>query len=195
MDFPKYNDYSVDEHLKHLQNNPQDLVQSYTDVVVDFEHAKKRSPEYVNHTLIFSNLISLVNHKLNKKQFNCKSNTTISIPKSDAKLYMDFVFYNQISLTEMLKIKTSKNPLALVQIVLAGIETEYTINKLECFLNLPYVKDYVMIFAGKPLVKVFQKKDNCLQSHNFDSLHDTLLIESTGLQIPLKTIYKHVDFK
>jgi Uma2 family endonuclease len=153
----------------------------------------------VNHSLISTNITSLIKFSLKNKGKKCKvfnSDMKIDIPRSNSYVYADgMAVCGDIQLMEGRK-DIVQNPILIVEVLSPSTQSHDLGDKFKNYLSLPSLKEYVIIYQDQPYIQVFFKKEERnWQMLYWDDLEQTILLQSLDIEIPMTDIYENVEFE
>jgi len=152
----------------------------------------------INHGVVDTNLAISIGNALNNK--NCR------VYNADVKLYIqkhNCYFYPDLQIV-CGKIETSKkekeaiiNPTVVFEVLSDTTEAVDRGRKFSFYRSIPSLKEYVIIDPRTYLVEVFTKREgnHILQIKTYETLKESMELESLGIQIPLSAIYQDVVFE
>lgn len=152
----------------------------------------------IPHSQIVVNIGGECRTRLPKGCQPLSSDTQVRIEKWNVNTYPDLSIvcgeieqYNTIAI---------KNPKVLVEVLSDSTANFDRTTKFKYYRSLPSLKEYVLIEQKQASIQTYVKEvspegEVRWVSYFFDGLDEILILKSLDIQIPLKEIYKNVNFE
>lgn len=151
-----------------------------------------------NHNRITINIIIKVGSFLENKSCDIfGSDLRISVKWKDSYFYPDVTIICDEPEFDDEKIKdTIKNPVVIFEILSASTEDYDMGRKQMYYMQIPSLKQYILIDSQKVQIRIITKKDEVgtWKFEEFNSIDDTIIIESINFQLTIPEVYKGVKF-
>jgi len=184
--------YTVEEYFK-LSNTSLEKVE-YWDGFIKF-----MSGGTINHGLISGNLLVAFTASLTKNSNKClpiNSEVKVYLKKHNSYFYPDmFIVCGDIEKSEN-ENEAITNPTVIFEVLSDSTEAIDRGDKFNKYRSIESLKEYVLIDQKKALIEVYTKKkgNHIWQYKTYESLNETLHLESIEATISLTEIYKNVTF-
>jgi len=153
----------------------------------------------LNHNLITSNVITLLNIELwqkEKQYFVLNSDQRIAIPKLSAYVYPDAVVVCETLEYFENRKDTIINPLLVVEVISNATAQADRTTKFEKYRTLSSFKEYVLIDQECPQVlSRYRAKPNTWIEDEVTEMENDIVFPSLDIQLSLKLIYKGIEFR
>lgn len=151
-----------------------------------------------NHNRITSNIIVEVGSFLKNKSCDIfGSDLRISVKWSDSYFYPDVTIICDEPEFDDEKIKdTLKNPLVIFEILSASTEDYDMGRKQMYYMQIPSLKQYILIDSQKIQIRTITKKDEVgtWKFEEFNSIDELLSVAPINFQLTVPELYKGVKF-
>ena len=151
----------------------------------------------LNHNFIFSNLSAKIGAFLDGK--DCvlsSSDLRITTPQFDAYMYPDLsIICNNVELQEH-SFDTATNPSVLIEIMSPSTRGYDMAFKFHYYKQIPSLREYILVDATRYFIQINRRGDNGSWEDPIDiqDLNASIPINTVGMQILFKDIYKRVSF-
>lgn len=151
-----------------------------------------------NHNKIVSNIIGNVWTHLKDKSCDVfGSDLRISVRWNKSYFYPDATIVSDEPEFEDEKIKdTLKNPAVIFEILSASTEDYDLGRKQMYYMQIPSLKQYILVNSVKPVVRVITKKQEAgtWKFDEFNTIDEKVFIQPINFEISLVDLYKGVKF-
>lgn len=183
--------YTIDEYLD-LERKSVSKHEFYNGNIVEMPGGT------FNHNLIASNLLTAFNNGLDmgeSKYFVLNSDMKIYLQEYNHFVYPDCVVVFEKPEFYLGHDDVLANPILVIEVISPSSRVYDHGEKFYKYRTLPSLKEYVVVSQDQPMISAFyQEKPKTWTETVSHQLEGTILFKSVECKIPLRKIYRGVDF-
>ena len=183
--------YSAEEYLK-MEERAVNKHEFLNGKIIEMAGASYR------HSLIAGNIITALNVLLDKKSekyFVLPMDMKIQIPHYNHFVYPDTVVICEKPELYKGRTDTILNPLLVVEVLSSSTADYDRGTKFTKYKTIPSFKEYVLVEQDMiEITSSFRVGDRLWEDSSADNLESSLYLASLDIYLPLKRVYKNVDF-
>jgi Uma2 family endonuclease len=149
----------------------------------------------IKHSRLGRNIVNLLDTKLRDTKFETMNNDLrIWIPEYRRGVYPDaIVFEGQIQFNGNREDEVL-NPLLIVEVLSPSTEEYDRTDKFRMYRSITSFCEYLLIRQNKIFVERYSKQSQGWLYSDFDSLDQSILLESVNIELAIAEIYRDIDF-
>lgn len=151
----------------------------------------------LNHNRITSNVISSLRNKLEGRPCEVlPADMRINVPKAPPYRYADVVVVCGDPLIERIDgLETLVNPVLIVEVLSSNTEAYDRGQKFNAYQSIESFHEYLLVAQDRPYITQYLKQvEGTWLRSDIEGINRGVEIESLGLTLPLKEVYRLVEF-
>jgi len=150
------------------------------------------------HSFISTNVLGQIDQKLRQKNSSCfpgNSDLKIQIQGERRFVYSDVpVFCGKVESSELDK-DAATNPVVIIEVLSDSTANYDRGEKFFLYRKIKTLKEYILIEQDVPVIEVYTRNEGDLwHIKRVSGIENSLTLQSLDIEIPLKDIYRNVDF-
>jgi Uma2 family endonuclease len=149
----------------------------------------------LNHSLVMGNIFSFLHLTLRNTQFVViNSELRIWIPDYRCGVYADVMIFDGRPQLNGDRKDEALNPLLIVEVLSPSTEEYDRTDKFRMYRSIPSFCEYLLIRQNKVFGERYSKQSQGWSYSDFDSLDQSILLESVNIELAIAEIYRDIDF-
>lgn len=149
----------------------------------------------LNHSLIMGNIFFILKLLLRDTQFMVvNSEMRIWLPNYRCGVYADAMIFDGRPRLNEDRQDEALNPILIVEVLSPSTEEYDRTNKFRMYRSIPSFCEYVLIRQNKVFVEHYSKQEQGWNYSDFDSLDQSISLDSVNLELAIAEIYRDVEF-
>jgi Uma2 family endonuclease len=149
----------------------------------------------VKHSRLSRNILSLLDTKLQNTNFEAINNDLrLWIPDYRRGVYPDAMVFDGALQFNGNREDEVLNPLLIVEVLSPSTEEYDRTDKFRMYRSIPSFCEYLLIRQNKIFVERYSKQAQVWTYSDFDSLDQSILLESLNTELAIAEIYRGVEF-
>ena len=149
----------------------------------------------LNHSRIGRNILTYLTYLLRDTQFEAiNSDLRLYIPQHNQGVYPDvMVFDGEPQLNDNRKDEVL-NPILIVEVLSPSTADYDRQSKFRMYRSIPSFCEYLLVEQDEVFIEKYSKQDQGWLLGDFNDLEKSIFLESVGVELPIKEIYRSVSF-
>ena len=149
----------------------------------------------LNHSLVMGNIFFSLKLLLRDTQFMVvNSEMRIWLPDYRCGVYADAVVFDGRPQLNNDRQDEALNPLLIVEVLSPSTEEYDRTNKFRMYRSIPSFCEYILVRQNKVFVERYSKQAQGWTYNDFDSLDQSIFLESVNIELPIADIYRDIEF-
>ncbi len=149
----------------------------------------------LNHSLVIGNIFSFLHFTLRNTQFTAiNSELRLWLPNYRCGLYADAMIFDGRPQLNGDRKDEALNPLLIVEVLSPSTEEYDRTDKFQMYRSIPSFCEYLLVRQNKVFVERYSKQEQFWTYSAFDSLDQSILLDSVNLEIAIAEIYRKINF-
>jgi len=190
MQAAKLNNISIEEYI---------AIECENDTRYEYHNGKIRISERgtMKHSFICGNILVEVEMELraiNSSYFPLNHTIKIQIQNENRFVYPDMAVVDKIERSKIYR-EAITNPVVVVEVLSKNTAGYDLGDKFFLYQKIETFKEYILIEQEKPQIEIYTRNEGDLwHIKRVSGLENSLTLQSLDIEIPLKDIYRNVDF-
>jgi Uma2 family endonuclease len=150
----------------------------------------------LNHSRISGNIFAFLKFLLRDTQFEpINSDLRLYIPQHNRGVYPDvMVFDGEPQLNDNRKDEVL-NPILIVEVLSPSTADYDRQSKFRMYRSIPSFCEYLLVEQDEVFIEKYSKQEQGWLLGDFNNLEKSIFLESVGVELPIKEIYRGVSFE
>ena len=149
----------------------------------------------LKHSLIMGNIFFSLKLLLSKTKFVVvNSDLRLWIPEYRRGVYPDAMVFDDVIQLNGDRQDEVLNPILIVEVLSPSTEEHDRTNKFRMYRSIPSFREYLLVRQDEPLVELYSKQSQGWLLSDFDSLEQSIPIDSLNIELPMSEIYQGIRF-
>jgi Uma2 family endonuclease len=180
--------YSLDEY-RAIADTSEEKCEYHDGEII------KMSGGTVNHSRIGRNVLNFLDNKSQNTNFEVINNDLrLWIPAYRRGVYPDAMVFGGALEFNGDRQDEVLNPLLIVEVLSPSTEEYVRTDKFRMYRSIPNFCEYLLIRQNKVFVERYSKQGQLWTYSAFDGLDQSILLESTNIEMAIAEIYRNIDF-
>jgi Uma2 family endonuclease len=149
----------------------------------------------LNHSLVMGNIFSFLHFTLRDTQFAViNGELRLWLPKYRCGVYADAMIFDGRPQLNGDRKDEALNPILIVEVLSPSTEEYDRTDKFRMYRSIPSFCEYLLVRQNKVFVERYSKQGQDWKYSDFDSLDQSILLESVNIELAIAEIYHDIDF-
>ena len=185
--------------LKNISIEQYIAIERENDTRYEYHNGEIRISERgtMKHSFICGNILVEIEMELRAKNSSYRSlNHTIKVQIQNEKrfVYPDMTVVDKIERSKIYR-EAIINPIVIVEVLSENTAGYDLGEKFFLYRKIETLQEYILIEQDEPIIEVYTRNEGDLwRIKRVSGLENSLTLQSLDIEIPLKDIYRNVDF-